>query len=137
MPRDYQRKKKRTFSGNRYCTKPTKKARVENVNDSTQSEASTSNSGLNTSASERKIGSHNILDSSKKATNVSGYRFIDMELLYEFVSHEVCRKLCGESRLVLEDNEHGRKGCASHLRARCLSWIGIYMSYFKEERKRF
>ena len=122
MPKDYKRKKKRTFSGNRYGAKPTKKARVDNVSDSTHTEASTSNTGLNTSASARKIGSHNILSSSKeKTTKVSGYRFIDLEILYEFVTHEVCCKLCGESSLVLEDNEHGRKGCVSHLRARCIS----------------
>ena len=120
MPKDYKRKKKRTFSGNRYGAKPTKKVRVDNVSDSTHTEASTSNTGLNTSA--RKIGSHNILSSSKgKTTNASGYRFIDLEILYEFVTHEVCCKLCGESSLVLEDNEHGRKGCVSHLRARCIS----------------
>ena len=69
-----------------------------------------------------KIGSHNILSSSKgKTTNVLGYRFIDLEILNEFVTHEVCCKLCGESSLVLEDNEHGRKGCVSHLRAQCIS----------------
>ena len=50
-----------------------------------------------------------------------GYRFIDLEILNEFVTHEVCCKLCGESSLVFEDNEHGRKGCVSHLRAQCIS----------------
>ena len=33
MPKDYKRKKKRTFLGNRYGAKPKKKARVDNVSD--------------------------------------------------------------------------------------------------------
>ena len=69
MPKDYKMKKKRKFSGNRYDTVSTKKARVDNVNSTkyiTDSEASTSNDGLNKSASARKIDSHNILCGSKE-----------------------------------------------------------------------
>ena len=71
MPNDYKRKKPRKFSGKRYDTESTKKARVDNVNSSnyiTHSEASTSNDGLNKSASARKIDSLNILCGSKEKT---------------------------------------------------------------------
>ena len=60
MPKDYKRKKKRKFTGNRYGAKPAKKACVDNANDLVRSEASTSSDDLHTSASARKIDGHNI-----------------------------------------------------------------------------
>jgi hypothetical protein len=75
MPKDYKSKKKRKFSGNRYDTVSTKKARVDNVNSTkyiTDSEASTSNDGLNKCASARKIDIHNILCGSKEKLLIYG-----------------------------------------------------------------
>ena len=133
MPKDYKRKTKQKFSGNRYRIKPTKKARVNNANERTHSEVSTSNHELNTSACARKIGSHNILGGSKEETaNMSGYRFIDLEILYEFVT-EVCCKLW---RVTVNMKEN-----VSHLRARCKScgWVYTFHTSFilLRNKKRF
>ncbi|XP_028412728.1 uncharacterized protein LOC114535641 [Dendronephthya gigantea] len=134
MPKDFKRKKKRKFTGNRYGAKPAKKACVDNAND-THSEASTSSDAFHTSASARKIDGHNILDGSKEKTvNVLGYRFIDMELLFAFVT-EMCCKQCGDSTLVLEDNKHERKGCVSHLRVRCQSCGWVYTFYTSKKQE--
>ena len=105
------------------------------MNDNTHSDASTSNEGLHTSASPRKLDSHNILGGSEKRNvNVSGYRFIDMELLFAFVT-EVCCKQCSDSNLVLEDNKHERKSCVSHLRVRYEScgWVYTFHTSKKQE----
>ena len=56
-----------------------------------------------------------------------------MDLLFEFVT-EVCCEQCGDSSLVLEDNEHERKGCTSYLRARCEScgWVYTFQTSTKQ-----
>ena len=84
-----------------------------------------STSSASVSASSRKI---NIVESSnatKEFLNVTGYHFIDMEILSEVFQQVVCKE-CGESSsLVLEDQKFERKGCASHLRLQCeeCRWI--------------
>jgi hypothetical protein len=57
-----------------------------------------------------------------------------MDLLFEFVT-EVCCEQCDDSSLVLEVNEHERKGCVSHLRARCEScgWPYIHFTLLRSK----
>ncbi|XP_028392982.1 uncharacterized protein LOC114517447 [Dendronephthya gigantea] len=136
MPREYRRSKKRKFCGNRYDNSA-KKKRVDTVDgDTISADPSTSAANeavLNTSASAKKIGFSDIPDDSSyseqsQSTDVSGYRFVDLQIMSEFVS-EVCCKECGSSCLVLEDNPRERKGSASHLRARCEACGWVYTFY--------
>ena len=70
------------------------------------SEASTSIDGFSTSASARKVSSQYILGGSKeRAESISGYRFSNLELLFEFVTKVGCKHY-GDSSLVLEDKKH-------------------------------
>ena len=59
-------------------------------------------------------------ESKELPSDVCGYRFIDMGILTRFLT-EVCRTQCGNSNLVLEENERERTGCAPHLIVRCES----------------
>ena len=113
-----------------------KKAKKSCANETHQSRANSngddgqSTSSASVSVSSRKI---NIVESSnatKESPNVTGYRFIDMEILSEVFQQVVCKE-CGESSsLVLEDKKFERKGCASHLRLRCeeCGWVFSFHS---------
>lgn len=135
MPREYKRSKKRKFCGNQYDNSTKKAGVVDAVRLSiSQDPSSSANENvLNTSASTRKIGFSDISDGSQNReqandANVSGYRFVDLELLSEFIQ-EVCCKECGKSCLTIEDNPQERKGCASHLRSRCRACGWVYTFY--------
>lgn len=103
MPRQGSRTKKRKFHGNRF-NDSVKKARLGSETDSDGQSTSTE-SCQNISASARKIGSQNPQNESPVKATVTGYRFVDMELLSDVFQQMMCKE-CGDSAcLVLEVNE--------------------------------
>ena len=80
-------------------------------------------------ASARKIGIQNPQLETQSKSNVTGYRFVDTEMLGELFTQMVCKE-CGKcSCLVLEDEPRERKGSASHLRVRCKDCGWVYTFY--------
>lgn len=82
------------------------------------------------SASGRKLGSRRSESSrttrtNERDTNVTGYRFVDMELLTEAFQQMPCIE-CGNFCLALEDNQFERNGCASLLRLHCKECGWVY-----------
>lgn len=127
MPREGSRTKKRKFHGNRF-NDSVKKARLGSETDS-DGQSTSNESCQNISASARKIGSQNPQNESPVKATVTGYRFVDMELLSDVFQQMMCKE-CGDSAcLVLEDNPHERKGSASHLRVRCEACGWVYTFY--------
>jgi len=129
MPREGSRPKKRKFHGNKF-ENPVKKARVvESINTDGDSDTGKSDSNDHVeklSASARKIGTQSSQDRQQSKQSVTGYRFVDMELLSELFQQMVCKE-CGDlSGLVLEDKPRERKGSASHLRIRCEACGWVY-----------
>ena len=117
MPRDTQRCRKRKFHGNRHSKSrdsPSKKAK--RVGDE----------GTRLSASARKITAQNPTQEESTSqgssrSGISGYRFVDMELLGDILGELPCLE-CGElNSIVLEEDHESRKGCASLLRLVCKS----------------
>jgi hypothetical protein len=129
MVREGSRKKKRKFHGNRHVN-DVKKPCVENIEQPCVSGVSVAN----LSASARKIGQSCSFDATSSRSKdeqpkITGYRFIDEEILSELFQQMPC-KLCGESSLSLEDDPRERKGCASHLRLRCDKCGWVYTTFF-------
>ena len=93
----------------------------------TDSSGQSTESCQNTSASARKIGNQNTQhENSPVKSTVTGYRFVDMELLSDVFQQVMCKE-CGSSAcLVLEDNRREQKGSASHLRVRCETCGWVY-----------
>jgi hypothetical protein len=88
----------------------------------------------NLSASARKIGQSCSFDATSSSSKdeqpkITGYRFIDEEILSELFQQMPC-KLCGESSLSLEDDPRERKSCTSHLRLRCDKCGWVYTTFF-------
>ena len=131
MGRTPTRSKKRKFRGNQHCD-AANNPRVDDGN--SQSEYTFQ------SASARKIQSEGGDSSPTNAKNVSenvtGYRFIDIELLDELFKQMPCGE-CHESALLLEDNSNERYGCASHLRVRCTQCGWVYTFYTSKKVNQF
>ena len=128
MPREGSRVSKRKFYGNRFRDSA-KKARLENDSVVPSTSTSVGDSSLNISASARKIGNPCPLNAPPVKATVTGYRFIDMEMLNDVFQQMVCSE-CGSSCcLVLEDDPRERKGSASHLRVRCQTCGWVYTFY--------
>jgi hypothetical protein len=92
MPRQGSRPRKRKFRGNQLLHSAKKPRVVDSVNNDTTelSEQSTSTEADHTvSASARKIGTQNPQFGTQSKPNVTGYRFIDMELLGELFTQMV------------------------------------------------
>ena len=127
MPRKGLRTNKHKFHGNRF-TDSVKKARLGSETDSV-GQSTSSELCQNNSASARKIGNKNTQKVSVEAAAVTGYRFVDMEMLSNVFQRMVCKE-CGDSAcLELEDNPHEQKGSASHLRVRCEACGWVYTLY--------
>ena len=147
MVREKSRAKKRKFHGNRF-DKIVKKRRTNKTIESCVSEDNAggqSTSNATVSASSRKIGvRESPINATKEMPDITGYRFIDMEILTEVFQQVACKE-CGESSsFVFEDKSFERKGSASHLRLRCkeCGWVFTFYSSKKinksfEVNKRF
>ena len=122
MPREDSRPRKRKFRGNQYSNSAKKSRVLEGVNSNStelSGQSTSTDTDHNVSASARKIGIQNPQLETQSKENVTGYRFVDMEMLGELFTQMVCKE-CGKcSCLVLEDEPRERKGSASHLRVRC------------------
>ena len=130
MPRESTRPRKRKFHSNQFV-KDAKKNRVSDE-DKTDGEPSTPSDNL--SASARKIGkrSSTVAEGCVEGqlSKLTGYRFIDVEILGELFQQMVCKECGGfNSCLVLEDKPTERKGSASHLRVRCEECGWVYTFY--------
>ena len=64
-----------------------------------------------------------------KAAAVTGYGFVDMEILSVGFQQMVLKECGNSAGLVLEDNPRKRKGSASHLRVRCETCGWVYTFY--------
>ena len=107
MPRTGLRTNKRKFIGNRFSNLA-KKARLGSETDSA-GQSTSSELCQNNSASARKIGNENLQNVSPvKAAAVTGYRFVDMEILSVVFQQMVCKECGNSAGIVLEDNP--RKG---------------------------
>ena len=116
---------KRKFSGNQF-TKPLK----DSQSDEPKEEAHGSNTlGEHTkkSVSSKKLLSNPEFPESKlfkdeepsqEEATITGFRFVDMELLSTAFSSMRCAE-CAHFTLVLSENHLERKGCASSLRVFC------------------
>lgn len=128
MPRESARTRKRKFHSNQF----TKNAKKNRVSDEDKTDGEPSTSSDNMSASARKIGkqSSTVAEgcAEGQSSKLTGYRFIDMEILSELFQQMVCKE-CGGSCLVLEDKPTERKGNASHLRVRCEKCGWVYTFY--------
>ena len=132
MPREGSRPRKRKFRGNQYSNSAKKSRVLEGVNSNRtelSGQSTSTDTNLNVSASARKIGIQNPQLETQSKSNVTGYRFVDMEMLGELFTQMVCKE-CGKcSCLVLEDEPRERKGSASHLRVRCKDCGWVYTFY--------
>lgn len=72
---------------------------------------------------------------SQKESVVTGFRFLDMELLVELSEQLNCRP-CGCSFFALEDSRRERKGCSSHLRGRYENCGWVYTLYTSKKVRR-
>ena len=135
MPRTGLRTNKRKFHGNRFSNLA-KKARLGSETDSA-GQSTSSELCQNNSASARKIGNENLQNVSLvKAAAVTGYRFVDMEILSVVFQQMVCKECGNSAGLVLEDNPRERKGSASHLRVRCEACGWVYTFYTSKKVQR-
>ena len=129
MPRESARPRKRKFHGNQFV----KNAKKNRASDEDNTDGEPSMPSDNLSASARKIckRSSTVAEGCVKhqSSNVTGYRFIDVEILGQLFQQMVCKE-CGGSNscLVLEDKHTERKGSASHLRVRCIECGWVYTS---------
>ena len=128
MPRENARTRKREFHSNQF----TKNAKKNRVSDEDKTDGKPSTSSNNMSASVRKIGkrSSTITEgcAEGQSSKLTGYGFIDMDILGELFQQIVCQE-CGGSSHVLEDKPTERKGSASHLRVRCEKCGWVYTFY--------
>ena len=136
MVREGSRKRKRKFHGNRHVN-DAKKPCVDSI----EQPCVSGESVANLSASARKIDQSCSFDSTSSSSKdeqpkITGYRFIDVEILNELFQQMPC-KLCGESSLSLEDDPRERKGCASHLRLRCDKCGRVYTFFTSKKVKHF
>ena len=116
MGRTGQRTRKRKFQGNQHSERPTKAQRCD-LKDSESKFQNTNNQ----SASQKKIEAKVEVKEEKNAySNLTGYRFMDMEILATVFSLMQCDN-CGESNIQLSEISFQRHGCASCLRVLCMS----------------
>lgn len=127
MPRQSSRTKKRKFHGNRF-KESVKKVRLGSESDSVGQSTST-DSCQNISASARKIGDQSLRNVPPINSNITGYRFVDMELLNNVFQQMMCKECGNSAGLVLEDNPRERKGSACHLRVLCKECGWVYTFY--------
>ena len=129
MGREKSRAKKRRFQGNKFV-KIAKKARTTENPQCCPANTDGQPSTSGTNSASRKI-SLNLSDRAEQdQPEVTGYRFIDLEILSEVFLQTSCKECGNASCLVLEDKSFERKGSASHLRIRCdqCGWVFAFYS---------
>ncbi|XP_032238287.2 uncharacterized protein LOC5512949 [Nematostella vectensis] len=144
-----QRRRKRRFCGNRFTgslnLEESEYKRVENSPNESENEPSCSTDmepvqegNPAKSASFRKLSKTAVeadtvpkpSQSTAKVSDakVTGYRFVDMDILSNIFALLRCGD-CGEFCLVLGEDEHNRKGCASKLRLTCQNCDWKHITY--------
>lgn len=138
-PTDRRRPKKRKFQGNQHTNCDMFSDRDDSVSGESKSCSEESARGLSSSA--RKIPlsdpqemNEGVTESNK--SNVSGYRFIDMEVLSELFEQMPCKE-CGEFKLMFAEDSLQRKGCASSLRIACENCGWKYCFYSSKKVKHY
>ena len=103
------RRHKRKFHGNRYTKRASENAKSEEKETNEEAHGSTS-------------------------STITGFRFVDMELLSTAFSAMRCAD-CGEFSIVLSENHLKRQGCASSLRVFCenCGWKHEFWTSKKED----
>ena len=126
------RRRKRKFQGNQY-TKPS--------SENAKSDKKEVNEEAHGSKSSKKLLPKSDAEEAMKAEEryeeeaaVTGFRFVDMELLNTAFSALRCAD-CGEFSIVLSENQLKRMGCASSLRVLCenCGWKHEFWTSKKED----
>ena len=134
MPRNSGRSRKRKFMGNQFMSDRDKPKKSKRSGASTSKSAS-EKSERRISASARKIGSGS-LTTNRKQSNVSGYRFVDIDILGEVFEEMICKE-CFDKNLVFSELAFKRRGCASFFRLFCKSCGWELKFYTSKTTKQF
>lgn len=146
MPRESKGSRKRKFQGNQHVADRGKRSQPNGASASRKD-----NSERRLSASSKKFGNHKPAAKEKKCngkklrkgSNITGYRFFDMDILAEVFAEMPCRE-CYDNKLICSEVILKRRGCASFLRLFCKScgWKNEFytsrkVNYFFEVNRRF
>ena len=130
MPPKYRttRRPKRKFSGNQF-TEPSRKNAMSGTEEANEeargsnnldqhSKKSVSSKKLLLKSDAKELKPRKAEEPYEEEATITGFRFVDMELLSTAFSAMRCAD-CGEFSIVLSENHLERKGCASSLRVFC------------------
>ena len=130
MPPKYRttRRPKRKFSGNQF-TEPSRKNAMSGTEEANEeargsnnldqhSKKSVSSKKLLLKSDAKELKPRKAEEPYEEEATITGFRFVDMELLGTAFSAMRCAD-CGEFSIVLSENHLERKGCASSLRVFC------------------
>ena len=122
------RRPKREFSGNQF-TKPSRensKSAMKEANEEARGSNTLGQHSKKSASSKKLLAKFDAMESKpckveepyEEEATITGFRFVDMELLGTAFSAMRCAD-CGEFSIVLLENHLERKGCASSLRVFC------------------